>query len=67
MPERIERYSFIFAALVQIFAVGWWISALNENVTRQDKLTTRLESELRTINSRLIRLEVYMEKNDNIQ
>jgi len=61
MPDRIERYSFIFAAVVQIFAVGWWISALSENVKRQDRLTEKLEFEVDRVEDKVIRLETKIE------
>jgi hypothetical protein len=57
MPERLEKYSIIFAAIVQIFAVGWWVSALSESVNTLEQVTKELAIQVSEIDERAIRLE----------
>lgn len=54
---QLEKWSIIFAAVVQVFAMGWWFSTLSETVRRQDQLTSELTIETRALNEKLIRLE----------
>lgn len=57
MPERLEKYSIIFAAIVQVFAVGWWVSALSESVNTLETVTHELTVKVHKIDDRAIRLE----------
>ena len=57
MPERIERYGFIFATIVQIAAVIWWVSALNSSVKTQERITARLDDQVHELTIKTVRIE----------
>lgn len=57
MPERLERFGFIFTGIIHVIAIIWWVSTLSSNVTRQDELTRSLDTKVEAITEKVIRLE----------
>lgn len=73
MSERLEKYGFLVATIIQFSAAVWWASALTETVDRQDAITEQLDVKVEKLTEKVVRLEERliafernMEKNSSV-